>query len=103
MLAECPAGFVVVELTAGNVDAVLSRMARLRAGFPACPGGRGGRAEHGELRVADARGRGGRFRHLAAPAGAAGRLACRHLAQVPAGRRALTERIWSSLPWARSE
>ena len=34
MLAEGPAGFVVVELTAGNVDAVLARMARLERDFP---------------------------------------------------------------------
>ena len=34
MLAECPAGFVVIELTAGNVDAVLSRMARFERDFP---------------------------------------------------------------------
>jgi len=31
------------------------------------------------------------------------RLACRHLAQVPPPPQTLTERIWSSLPWAKAQ
>jgi len=99
MLAESPAAFVVVELTAGCLDALLGRMARLERDFP-----------RARLAVVADRSLAG-YEWLMREAGAVhfadsprqfgplAQLACRHLAQVPAAKMSLTRRIWESLPW----
>jgi DNA-binding response OmpR family regulator len=102
MLAEGPAGFVVIELTAGNVDAVLSRMARFERDFPlarvAVVAARSMASYRWLLREAGAVDFVTSPRRLAALADAA----CRHLDQAPRGPQSQTERIWAKLPWAAS-
>ena len=101
MLAEAPASFVVVELTPGNVAALLRQMSRLQGDFPLT-----------RLAVVADRSLAG-YRWLMREAGAVhfvcsrrqsgplARLAARHLAQAPAPRLSLTQQIWASLPWGR--
>lgn len=102
MLAEGPAGFVVLELTAGNVDAVLARMARLERDFPlaraAVVAARSMASYRWLLREAGAVDFVTSPRRLAPLAD----VACRHLDQAPRGPQSATERIWSELPWAGS-
>ena len=101
VLARCPAGFLVVELTPAAVDPLLARMASLEREFPLA-------------RVAVVTER--RFRDCQWPLREAGavdfvvsprelaplaRAIVRHLEQAPEPPRSLTERIWAGLPWGR--
>jgi hypothetical protein len=98
-LAEAPASFLVVELSAVTVDELLFRTARLQRDFPVAR-----LAAVADRRLAD-------YQWLMREAGAVhftcsprglgplARLACRHLAQVPAPQQTLSERIWATLPW----
>jgi hypothetical protein len=99
MLAESPGSFLVVELTAANVEGLLHRLARRERDFPlarvAVVVDRALADHEWLLREAGAvhftcspR----RLRPLA-------ELACRHLAQVPAPQQSLAERVWAGLPW----
>jgi hypothetical protein len=101
VLAEAPASFVIVELTAGGVAALLRQMARLGREFPLA-----------RVAVVAARSLAG-YEWLMREAGAVhftcsprqlgplARLATGHLAQAPAPRRSLTQQIWAGLPWGR--
>ena len=105
-LADCrdelianPASFAVIELGA-NVAGLLRLMAVQQRQFPAA-----------RLAVVANRSQAG-YEWLMREAGAVhflcsprevavlARLACRHLAEVPAPQQSLAERIWASLPWA---
>jgi len=98
-LAREPASFVVVEVTAGNLEALLSRLARREREFP--------RARVAV--VADRRMAGydwlmreaGAVAFVISPrrAAALAGLARRHLANQPDEPTGTTERIWNSLPW----
>jgi hypothetical protein len=98
-LVESPASFVVLELQ-GNVAKLLRLMARQPRQFPAARlavvADREQAACEPLMREA------GAVHFLSSPRriGQLARLACRHLAQVPPPPQSLTERIWSSLPWA---
>jgi hypothetical protein len=99
MLAEAPASFVIVELSAGGVVALLRQMTRLEPDFPLA-----------RVAVVAARSLAG-YEWLMREAGAVhfacsprqfgplARLALRHLAQAPAPQRSLPQQIWASLPW----
>lgn len=98
-LAESPASFVVLELGSRPV-ALLRHLARQPREFPlarlAVVADRG-LADH-EWLMREA----GAVCFLSSPrrVGPLAQLACRHLAQVPPPQQSLTERIWTSLPWA---
>ena len=99
MLAEAPASFVIVELSAGGVAGLLRQMAWLESDFPLA-----------RVAVVAARSRAG-YEWLVREAGAVhftcsprqlgpmARLALRHLAQAPAPQRSLSQQLWASLPW----
>jgi hypothetical protein len=101
MLAESPASFLVVELSAGNSAALLQRMARLQREFPlarvAVVADRSLAGYEWLLREA------GAVHFLCSPrqCGPLANLARRHLAQAPSPPRSLADRIWADLPWAR--
>lgn len=102
-LADAPASFVVVELTAAAADDLLRRMARLPREFPLVRA-----AVVADRSLAD-------YEWLLRESGAVhftcsprqvaplAETACRHLAQVPVPQQSLTERIWNSLPWEGTE
>jgi hypothetical protein len=98
-LAETPASFLVVELSVAAVEVLLRRAARLQADFPlvrlAVVADRFLAAYEWVMREA------GAIHFTCSPRrlGPLARLACRHLAQVPAPQQTLSERIWASLPW----
>ena len=102
-LADAPAGFAVVELTAAAADDLLRRMARLPREFPlvrtAIVADRSLADYEWLLRESGAVHFTCSSRQLAPLA----EMACRHLAQVPVPRQSLTERIWNSLPWEGTE
>jgi hypothetical protein len=97
-LIESPASFAVVELGA-NPAGLLRLLARQPRQFPTA-----------RMAVVADRSRAG-YEWLMREAGAVhflcsprqiavlGRLACRHLAEVPPPQQSLAERIWTSLPW----
>ncbi len=103
VLAESPAGFVVVELTRANIDGLLRRMARLQADFPrarvAVVADRALSDHEWLLREA------GAVHFTCSPRrlGPLARLAVRHLEQVPVPPQTPTERIWASLPWKEGD
>jgi hypothetical protein len=101
MLSQCPASFVVAELSAGNVSDLCRQIGRLERDFPLA-------------RVAVAADRSlARYEWLIREAGAVhflcsprqcgplAQLALRHLAQAPQPPRSLMQQIWASLPWAQ--
>ena len=102
MLAGRPASFVVAELTATNVKALLERIARLQRDFPlarvAVVADRSLEGREWLMREAGVVHFAVSPRDLALLAG----VACRHLDQVPKPQRTITERIWASLPWRGS-
>jgi hypothetical protein len=101
MLGEAPASFAIVELSAGNVAALLRHMARLERDFPL-----------GRVAVVADRSLSG-YQWLMREAGAVhftcsprqlaplARLAAGHLAEAPAPRPNLTGQIWAGLPWGK--
>jgi hypothetical protein len=98
-LVASPASFLVAEL-GRNVAGLLGLLARQPRQFPAARIAVVADRDHAawEWLVREA----GAVHFLTSPrcAGMLARLACRHLAQVPPPSQSLTERIWSSLPWA---
>jgi hypothetical protein len=100
MLAEAPASFLVVELSAGGAGALLQRMARLERDFPlarvAVVADRCLAGYEWLLREA------GGVHFLCSPrqCGPLADLACCHLSQAPPPPRSLTQQIWAGLPWA---
>ena len=102
-LADAPAGFAVVELTAAAADDLLRRMARLPREFPLAQ----------VVVVADRAL--AEYEWLLRESGAVhftcsprkltplAKMACRHLAAAPVPHQSLTERIWSSLPWEAAQ
>jgi hypothetical protein len=103
LLAATPASFVIVELTAANVENLLLRMARLPRDFPlarvAVVAARRLTGCQWLLREA------GAVHYVAAlrQLGPLAQLACRHLASVPPPLQSLTDRIWAGLPWGEEE
>jgi len=99
MLAEAPASFVIVELSAADVAALLRRMARLGRDFPlarvAVVADRSLAGYEWLMREA------GAVHFVCSPrqAGPLARLAAGYLAQAPAPQRSLTQQIWAGLPW----
>lgn len=101
-LAKAPASFLVLELTAKNVEPLMAGLARMSREFPAA-----------RVAVATDRSTVG-YQWLMREAGAIDvvnsprRLAplaavvLRHLAEVPAPQQTMVERIWATLPWKRS-
>ncbi len=99
MLRQCPASFFVVELTAGNADALLERLASLARDFPAA-----------RVAVVAERSLWG-YESLVRELGAVWftvsprelaplvELARRHLQRAPSLRGDIFEQIWNSLPW----
>jgi hypothetical protein len=99
-LAQCPSSFVVAELEARRVDALLERLSHGRRLFPLA-----------RVAVVAERSLAG-YGPLVREAGAVhfttspramrplARLACRHLAQAAHPKRTFTETIWDGLPWA---
>ena len=101
MLAEAPASFVIVELSAADVAALLQRMARLGRDFPLARV-----AVVAERSLADYQWlmrEAGAVHFICSPrqAGPLARLAAGHLAQAPAPQRSLTQQIWAGLPWGK--
>ena len=99
MLRQHPASFLVAELTAGNADALLERLASLARDFPA--------ARVAVVAERSLRGYEWLVRELGAvwfvvsPRELAPivKLARRHLQRVPSPRGSVFEQIWNSLPW----
>jgi hypothetical protein len=101
MLAVAPTSFVVAELTEGNTDALLRRMAWLGRDYPLA-----------RIAIVAARGMAG-YRWLMREAGAVhfvdsprrlrplAELACRHLRNAPARPRTLKRQILDRLPWGQ--
>lgn len=101
MLAQAPASFVVVELTLANLAGVLHRMAWQERDFPlARIAVAADRSLAGCQRVVEEAGA-VHFCYSPATLGPLARLACCHLAMVPAPQHSLTERIWAGLPWGK--
>jgi hypothetical protein len=102
-LAEAPASFLIVELSRGNVDALLDRMPDLARWYPLAR-----LAVLSDRRLA---GWGWLLReagavwHASSPRRLAPLLATarRHLATAPRPRRSLRDRIWAGLPWGSGE
>lgn len=98
-LAQSPASFVVLELGSRPVG-LLRHLARQPREFPlarlAIVADRSLADYQWLMREA------GAVCFLSSPrqVGPLAQLACRHLAQVPPPQQSLTERIWTSLPWA---
>ncbi len=101
VLAEAPASFLVVELTAKNASWLLDALTEL----PRCgPDARA--AVVADRSLADwewLMREAGAVHFLTSPRKLAPLvdLACRHLAAAPAPRQTLSERIWTSLPWGK--
>ena len=99
VLGETPAGFAVVELSCVGVEGLLRRMARLQRDFPlarvAIAAARCLAAYEWLMREAGAV----HFTCSPRQLGPLVRLACRHLDEVPAPPRSVTEQIWACLPW----
>ncbi|NQU24738.1 MAG: hypothetical protein HQ567_25935 [Candidatus Nealsonbacteria bacterium] len=98
-LAEAPAGFVVVELTGGNVASLLERLARLPREFPlarvAVVADRSLAKYEWLIREAGAV----HFTCSSRQLGPLGRAVRAHLDQAPAPPQTLVEQVWASLPW----
>lgn len=103
MLHRFPASFVVVELTRGNADALLARLAMLERHHP-----RARVAIVAERELLH-------YQELLREAGAAWFVVSprqltplvqavgRHLEQVPSPQLSLAEQVWAELPWGRPE
>lgn len=102
-LAEHPASFVVLELLAANVPAVLDRLTHRERQFPAAcvavVADRSLRDYEWLLREA------GAVHFVTSPRmlGPLAAVARRHWSQRPEPRLNLAERIWAGLPWQRSD
>ncbi len=98
-LAEAPAGFVVLELTAATADDLLRRMARLEGEFPlAAAAVVADRSLAGYQWLAREAGA-VHFTCSARQLGPMARLARCHLDRAPSLPQSITGRIWASLPW----
>jgi hypothetical protein len=101
-LAEAPASFLVIELTAQNIEPLLACLARMPREFPsaraAVAADRTTRAYEWLVREA------GAVHFVCSPRCLAplAAVALRHLADVPAPQQTMVERIWASLPWKRA-
>ncbi len=101
VLAEAPAGFLVLELTGKNGSWLVDTLVELQRHW------RGARAAvvaerslaEWEWLMREA----GAVHFLTSPRRLAPLidLACRHLAAAPVPRQTLSERIWASLPWGQ--
>lgn len=102
-LAQAPASFVVVELRAAVAEQLVEQMASRAREFPlaglAVVADRDLAGYEWLMREA------GAIHFVCSPRrlGPLGRLVCRHLARAPHPRQSLTDRIWNSLPWKRSD
>jgi hypothetical protein len=101
-LGQAPASLLIVELTVQNMEHLLGRMARLSHEFPlarvAVVAERAMAGHEWLLREA------GAVHFVCSPRQLAplAEIALRHLAEVPSPPQTMVERIWASLPWARS-
>jgi len=101
VMAESPAGFLVLELTAKNaswlVDSLVELPRQWRDARAAVVAERS--LAEWEWLVREA----GAVHFLTSPRRLAPLidLACRHLAAAPMPRQTLSERIWTSLPWGQ--
>ena len=98
-LAQAPRSLLVVELTPGNLESLLERMARRERQFP-----RARVAVVADRRLADYAwllGEAGAVVFVTSPRRLTGlaELARRHLAAQPEPPAGTTERIWAGLPW----
>jgi hypothetical protein len=100
-LEEAPSSFLLVELTAANAEGLLRKVVRLQRDFPlarlAVVADRCLAACEWLMREAGAV-------HFACSSRELGPLSSviiRHLAQAPAPRQTLVERIWAGLPWKK--
>jgi hypothetical protein len=98
-LSQCPAGFVVVEATAGNLDTLLRRLGRLERDFPlarvAAVAPRNLAEYEWLLREA------GAIAFAASPRrlGPLADLIRNHLVKAPRPPQGVVRQIWASLPW----
>ena len=101
VLRGAPASFVIVELSAGRVAALLRLMASLEREFPlarvAVVADRSLAGYEWLMREAGAV----HFKCSPRQLGPLARLASGHLAQAPAPQQSLTQQIWAGLPWGR--
>jgi hypothetical protein len=97
--SQCPAGFVVVEATAGNLDALLHRLGRLERDFPlarvAVVAPRNLAEYEWLLREAGAIAFAVSPRRL----GPLADLIRNHLAKAPRPPQDAMQQLWASLPW----
>ncbi len=100
MLADRPASFLVVEVTAVRWATLLDRLGRLERDFPAAAvwavADRGLGEWEWALREAGVLGLTTSTRHVRPVA----QVAARHLDRVPRPPMTLTDRIWAELPWS---
>lgn len=103
VLKRCPAGFVVVELTRANADALLARLARIERDYPRARVAVVAEREllncQGLMREAGAVHFVVSSRDLTPLAHAIGR----HCEQVPLPKLSLAEQVWAELPWGRRD
>ena len=99
MLAGSPGSFVLVELTAGNLEPLLQRMARLERDFPLARVALV--ADHKRTPYQWLLREAGAVDFVTSPRrlGPLAALACRHLSTSPRPPRSVTDRIWEELPW----
>lgn len=101
LMAEAPAGFLVLELTRKNAARVLDTLVELHRSW------RGARAAVvADRSLADwewLMREAGAVHFLTSPRklGPLVDLACRHLAAAPVPQQTLSERIWAGLPWGK--
>jgi hypothetical protein len=103
MLARHAGSFLVVELTEGNAEALVERLARLSREHPlarAVVVADRGLAEY-ELWVREA----GAAWFETSPRNLTGvaAMARRHLDSIPGPTRSLTEEVWANLPWGKPD
>jgi len=103
MLANFPASFLVLELTAANAEVLVERLARLERDFPSARAAVV--AGHALVECEELVREAGAVCFVASPreleplAGSA----LRHLQSVPVPQRDLATEIWQRLPWGREE
>jgi hypothetical protein len=101
MLDQFPASFVVVELSAGQVQPLLARLARWEQEYPLAR-----LAVVAERRLGECESlirEAGAVWYATSPRelGPMAAMAWRHLEQAPEPELGIVERIWSRLPWGR--
>jgi len=103
VLAEAPGSFIVLELDAAHVDALLQRMVGLSRDFPLARV-----AVVADRALADWQWllrESGAVHFTCSPRrlGPVARLARRHLGEMPSPPRTVKQEVWARLPWGRGE